>query len=875
MPKVKTLGLAAALFAAAVLVYSNSFKNGFCWDDHILIESNDFLKTPGALGLLARQAALRPQVPIVGAARPVFLASLIVERRLWGVNPEGYHLTNALIHGANSVLVWSAGLMFLPPPAAYISGLLFAVHPINTEAVDLASFRPDLLAALFMLLALLAYRRMEQAPSSARAAAALFGSALAYALGIFSKETALVFPAAALWFDLCFVERPWRTGLARRALALALFSALAIYYWHFRSPRSGYKSIAPTAPVSMSGSAAPKIKMPAPQRAILPSYAEVLNPSAPQWMALYRSRGLNFRSMCVIFADYFKLMAFPYPLRADRAPPLIYSWKDPRLKIAWGLLLAIFIIGLWAYAKGPSAGLRPLCWALGWSLIALAPASNVIRLYNPMAERYLYIPAIGACWIFGWIFARALAPWAKASRGPRQYAAALVLGALLVSWILMARRRNRDWRSDARLFGREAALGTKNARVYYNLGYLKQTQGDLSGAEKDYKTAIALNPRSVEALSNLAGLLDIQGRHQNALALYSEAAKFKPGNAIPYKGLGKGLERKNDLKGAEAAYRKALDENPDDIAARISLGGVLAKQGRLGEAANQYQDAARRSPENFSAVYRLASLLDDLGRREEAVKAWMAFLTLRPKNAQAMMNLGVVYDHAGKFAQAARWLRRSVALDPSNAAAYYNLGLAQEHFGRLPESEKSLKTALSLDANYLDAAYNLAVIEQKLGKIPDAISQYKKTLAINPAKLEALNNLGGLYQMQGDLAQAKKYLTLALKTSPEHPTGLLNNLGNVYLQSGDLPQAIAYYNESIARAEPADWSGNLAPTLTNLGICYYRQGRVSQAESAWKESIRKFPTYLAAYRWLAQAYRASGRDKEAQDLLRQAGQNPP
>ncbi|MDE1977009.1 MAG: tetratricopeptide repeat protein, partial [Elusimicrobia bacterium] len=663
MSKIKTLVLGAAVFAAAFFAYSNTLKNGFCWDDHILIEQNAFLAEPHALKTLVEQIDLAPVVPILSAARPIFLASLVLDHRIWGDGPFGYHLTSVVLHGLNAVLVWRAGLLFLNPDAALISGLVFAVHPVNTEAVNMPSFRPDILAVLFMLLALMAYRRMESAPEPGSAGAALAAAGMAYALGSFSKETALVLPAALLWFDLCFLERPWRAKFWRRLAAMLLFGYLALYYWHFRSGRSGYKSIS-----SQAAPAVMAIRDDASANAPPASPREVvLNPSTPQWDALYHSPELNFRSMCVVFADYARLMVLPYPLHADRAPPLIPSWTDLRFLAALALFAFLLAAGACAYA----AGARPLCWGLGWWLIMLLPASNVVRLYNPMAERYLYPAAVGFAWIAGWAASLAIS---RAGRsGPKlKLSVLLAAGAGLALLSSMTRARNDDWKSDAVLFGREAALGSKNARIYYNLGFMAQAQGDLDKAERDYKTALALNPRYIEAMNNLAGLQEIKGESRRALKLYSDAAGLNPGNSIPYDSLGAALAKKGRIAAAVTMYHKALQENPNDTAAQISMARLQEKTGRPDLAAYQLQEAVRKKPQNFEANFALASLLDNQGEPWKAAKVWVSFLAASPKDARAMMNLGVEYDHAEDCPQALSWLDRSVSRNPKDAAARYN-----------------------------------------------------------------------------------------------------------------------------------------------------------------------------------------------------------
>ncbi|MHB2026058.1 MAG: tetratricopeptide repeat protein [Elusimicrobiota bacterium] len=606
---------------------------------------------------------------------------------------------------------------------------------------------------------------------------------------------ALTLPGLALWHDFCFLEKPWSAARKRRLAALAVFTAITAYYWQFRAPRSGYQSISQS---SIQLSQSPGISEPGkiPAR---PSPTS--NPSKPQWEAIYHSTALNARTMIVVFAQYFRLLIVPYPLRADRNVALISSWKDPRLIAACFLLVFLSAAGFWAYFSKR----RALAWGLGWCFVSLIPVSNAIHIYNPMAERYLYVVCIGACWAMS----------ALIESFPSFAARAAVSCAILIPFAALTFERNPDWKNDKILFSREAAAGSANARVYYNLGDIAQKSNQLTQARMEYEKAIALNPGYVEAINNLAYIEEARGHFKKALALYKKAVDLGPGSSIPYDGLGNIL-KKTDIPAAMTVYRHALEKNPGDVPARIALSGLLEKSGQLGLAINQLEDAARRDP----------------------------------GNANILMNVGVLRHHAGDLGGAVKWLQESIVADPDQAAAYYNLGIVQSDENSLERSKRSLKKALDLDPDYLDAAYALAVVEQKQGRIKDAIAQYRKVLAISPQKLEALNNLGGLYEMGGDLTRAERYLSAALILDPTRPS-LLNNLGDVYLGQNRIPEAVIAYRKAIASSRSyRDPAKDMAPTLTNLGICYYRQGHRKKAVAAWRSAIKADPKYALAQKWM-------------------------
>ena len=132
------------LLILTIGVYSNTLKNGFVFDDYFIIIDNIFIKDWKNLsGLLSKDYFSRS-----GEAtyRPVVTLSYFVDYSLWGLKPYGYHLTNVLIHSVNAVLVFLFVLLLIKGRrAAFLAALLFAVHPVLTEAVNAISLREDLL----------------------------------------------------------------------------------------------------------------------------------------------------------------------------------------------------------------------------------------------------------------------------------------------------------------------------------------------------------------------------------------------------------------------------------------------------------------------------------------------------------------------------------------------------------------------------------------------------------------------------------------------------------------------------------------------------------------------------------------------------------
>src|SRR3989338_8645359 len=142
---------------AGFLTYANSLSGIFVFDDHSFIENNP------AIYQLSNFKAIAQFHP----SRPFGTYTFAMDYSLWGLNPFGYHLTNLLIHLMTSVLVWWFVTMLTPGVrwVALAAALIFAVHPIHTEAVNYITQRYTSLAGFFYLAAVCCYVRKFYAAS--------------------------------------------------------------------------------------------------------------------------------------------------------------------------------------------------------------------------------------------------------------------------------------------------------------------------------------------------------------------------------------------------------------------------------------------------------------------------------------------------------------------------------------------------------------------------------------------------------------------------------------------------------------------------------------------------------------------------------------
>ncbi|MFQ5457487.1 MAG: VanZ family protein, partial [Myxococcota bacterium] len=188
----------------ALLLYLPSLRNGFMpfWDDDDYVLKNasvQALTWPSVKSWLTE--------PVHGNYAPLVLGSLAIDHALWGLDPAGYHLHNALLHAlASGLLVWLLMSLRAPPLAAGVAGALYLVHPVQVESVAWISERKSLLATIFLLLSFIVYARATRPAIASRGG--LWLSFLLFVAALLSKLSAVVLPGVFFLYDLGYRRAP-------------------------------------------------------------------------------------------------------------------------------------------------------------------------------------------------------------------------------------------------------------------------------------------------------------------------------------------------------------------------------------------------------------------------------------------------------------------------------------------------------------------------------------------------------------------------------------------------------------------------------------------------------------------------------------------
>jgi hypothetical protein len=456
-------------------LYGNVLGNDLVWDDRL---------TPADAGGLGSVVAGRTG----SYHRPAVMLDLALEHRLWAGSAVGFHATSVAYHLAVAWLVGAlAQALGLGAGAALAAALVFAAHPVQTEAVSYVSGRTDVLAALFALLGLLAWRRARHAADRWALAATA-----AFAMALLCKEAAVALPLVLLvpgCHPAARPPRPWLPLLVSALWLAVLGPGLGMAgLWH---------------------------RLPAVAGAVV---------------------------------GYAGLLVWPAPLHLERFTP-VAGWSLPLALAAWAgvALVAATLLALAHRVPGGPVFLAfaVLAYAPVSNVVPVHPAIADRALFTP--EHFLYLPLLGlAPLVVG-----ELAAAVPARAGTAALAAVLVVwGAVVVDrnrdwrdeetlfrhtiahdppagrvWFNLGNLALAAGRLDEAGALYEAALARDphDGAAHLNLGITLQRRGRLAAAEERYRQAIADDPRLSEAYRALAALLARRGETAEARRLWERA----------------------------------------------------------------------------------------------------------------------------------------------------------------------------------------------------------------------------------------------------------------------------------------------------------------------------------------------------------------
>jgi Tfp pilus assembly protein PilF len=655
-------------------IYIGSRHNSFVWDDEFQIARNPYVH-----GDLAWQRLFTTDVwgyahaAGEGASnyyRPLQMLTYRLVARAENLDPSAFHWVSVV---TNVLAGWAAyALLFLLCRQYGVSlsaSLLFAVHPMHSEAVLWISALNDLGCALFYFIAfcffLLTWRRwdpgrhLERHSMGVRARATLLRtqalllsiSGAAFFVSLLWKEMALSFPFLIVTYAIVnTASMPWKER-AKRIVAYSLpFVALTAVYVAIR--------------IAVLG------------RFAAVQHALVLTPFEYAMSAIK------------LVGEYWLKLLLPLGLNA------YHTFVPARTLLEAGALISILFIA--AAVAFIFKGMRvwPIaCFAAAWVFFTLVPVLNLRGVgENVLTERYLYIPSLGFCLLVVWCGAQGL------GRMPKKIArvAAIVgMTGLVTVCGIEAQARTAVWENDYSLFSATAQASPESATMHNGLGHvLREQRHDQDGAEREYQlgyaAAAAEIPPDKEQMSHaLVGLAGVA---------YS---RHDPARSLDF-------------------VEKALAMDPQNGDAHVARGVDMLALGRLDEAQQVFEQALRYAPNDEVATNGLGLIA--LSRRQipEAIAYFSRTIKISPGYGDGYNNLGRAYFEAGQIGDALPFFERALELAPDDARFHTNYGIALARVGKLQEGRLELERALALDPEQAWARQSLKALSQMESQHPIA-----------------------------------------------------------------------------------------------------------------------------------------------------------
>ncbi len=539
-----TLSTTRSLFAGFLLIllsvgfYINTLNNDFVWDDRLLILENPYIQDTSLIseGLLSDfWKTYEDPRRFRNFYRPAVILTFFIDYSIWGDDPSGFHLTNIILHTANVLLLFLVTLqLFRSLETSFFAAVLFAVHPIHTESVAWISGRTDLLASLGVLSSFYCYLKAYHQKTYLY----LF-SGLLYILALLSKEVAIVLPAAmVLHISLLGRSESNRSPFVRAAMVNISLTALYLLF------RVAILQI----PLSIES-------------------------RRPLWLLVF--------NMPRILAQYFlKLMA---PIQLHAHDPLIWlypeKWLSVLSSVALVALTAMFV--LWLGRKDTRA-----YFGAWWLLLFLLPVLNAGTFTDVLvAERFLYVPSIGFCWIMASFyeriklqgFSRKLV-WAAASL--------IIMAAGMRTWY-----RIPVWKDQLTLFSEMSTSSPHYPLPHLLLGEAHQNSGNAEEALKHYQYALRLDPNNCRIFNAIAlaqlelGVYTQSGSHLDAgFQFTKQALELCEEEDFLHHTLGEYYLRQGDVEKAVSKFRDAIEINPFRTGYYYNVGAVLFAMEKKSEA---------------------------------------------------------------------------------------------------------------------------------------------------------------------------------------------------------------------------------------------------------------------------------------------------
>jgi lipoprotein NlpI len=603
LPSKNTLFLTLVIMAVSFAVYFNVLYNGFVYDDNHEVLDNSWIRDVQHLPDMFSKNSWYFQGEASNYYRPFKHIFYMVAYYIFGLKPWGFHLVNVLFHSANSLLVFIIAARLLKErdahcisthtqlsqavfSAPFIAAILFATHPIHTEAVAWVSAGVEVSYTFFCLLSLYFYMKDKDTGG-------IYGyllSLMSFSFALLCKETALIMPIVLVAYDFAF-------------------------------PRQGERIIA---------NAKKYVPFFLISGAYLVVRVNILSGLAPLQSHIYHNTYQMLINVFPLFAVYLEKLLVPINLHLFS---VIHPIDSPLEALGiFCLIIGVVYLGfiVVAYRKN-----RVAFFCLAVLLIPLLPAFYIpaIVMNYSLAERYLYLPSVGFVILAGMLFV-----WMKRKMPRYSLAVMIAVSVLTGLYSFQTITRNKVWENDLTLFTDTVAkspaaamplnglgfalvgsgkydeaiecfnkaidMSPSPSKIYYNRGVAFYKKGLFEKAIADFDKSIALDDRYYKTYNNKGQIYGEMGYLDKALEQFNKTIEINPEASIPYGNRGLVHFLKGEYDRALEDMNKAIELDNHNTGAYGTRGNLYLRTGHKELAILDFQRACDLGNEKACEVLK-------------------------------------------------------------------------------------------------------------------------------------------------------------------------------------------------------------------------------------------------------------------------------
>jgi len=584
---------ALILVLLSCAAYFNALSGEFVFDDTLQVVDNPWLRDIGNIFAIFSKSVWSFQLDnsTSNYYRPLMHIAYMLTYHLFGLKPLCFHVVNLVFHCGVSVLVFliikrlltdhsvrTSSAYFSPP---FIAAMLFASHPIHTEAVTWIAGLPDVAFSFFYLLSFYFYISFRN------------GVKRAYLLSLLSFLAATLFKEPALTLPIMLVAYDYLLG----RLNENVIAGVKIYMPYI-AVSSGY---------------------------LLARYF-ALRSLVP--MEFYPSLS-NFQlviNVFPLFREYLTSLLWPFNLNLWHTFHPISSPFEENGIISMVVIGIYIIVTALAYRRN-----KIVLFGLLSIVVPLLPAFYIKGISGkPFAERYLYLPSLGYVLLLSLFLS-----WAR-EKLPRAIMATTIIFVLIVgSYTFATINRNSVWKDDYSLWADTVKKSPDGAGAHLNFAHANLSMGQVDTAIAEYQMALRLDPYLSKAHNGLGVAYKSKGSLDMAISEYKNALRIDPYYADAHGNLGNVYSSKGLRDMAISEYQLAVRLKPGSAKIHYNLADEYFSAGLTDMAISEYQTTLHLNPDYAEPHYNLAVIYFQRGDTDMAKKELERALYIRPQLNEA------------------------------------------------------------------------------------------------------------------------------------------------------------------------------------------------------------------------------------------------